>query len=105
MATAIPPRAAEVASKRPVRQKFLCSAAGGAHPGAWSMGMGSVLDVVNLRKGTVPEKKNQVGPWRNLFFESASMVEKGEVEPPKKYRNQYLKSLKMQFFTKFSIFS
>jgi hypothetical protein len=69
-----------VASKRPVRQKFLCSEAGGAHPGAWSMGIGSVLNGVNLRKGTVTwEENNEVGPWRNLFFESASMVEKGEI--------------------------
>jgi len=39
MATAIPPRAAEVASKRPVRQKFLCSEAGGTSwmPGLWGL--------------------------------------------------------------------
>jgi len=53
MATAIPPRAAEVASKRPVRQKFLCSEAAGAQPGAWSIGTGPVLWRGKLRKGTV----------------------------------------------------
>ena len=53
MATAIPPRAAEVASKRPVRQKFRGSEAAGAQPGAWSIGIGPVLNGGNLRKGTV----------------------------------------------------
>jgi hypothetical protein len=53
MATAIPPRAAEVASNRPVRQRLLCSEAGGAQPGASSMGIGSLLNGVNLRKGTM----------------------------------------------------
>jgi hypothetical protein len=53
MATAIPPRAAEVASSRPVRQKFLRSGGGGAQPGAWSIGTGPVLYKGNLRKGTV----------------------------------------------------
>jgi len=71
MATAIPPKAAEVASKRPVRQKFLCSEAGGTQLDAWSMGIGSLRNGVNLRKGTVTwekQKTSEDGPWSNLFF-------------------------------------
>ena len=80
MATAIPPSAAEVASKRPVRQKFLSSEAAGTQPDAWSMGIGSVRDGVNLRKGTGTwEKISEDGSSRNLFFESASMLLKGEI--------------------------
>ena len=76
MATAIPPSAAEVASNRPVRQKFLS----GAQLDAWSMGIGSVRDGVNLRKGTGTwEKISEDGSSRNLFFESASMLLKGEI--------------------------
>jgi hypothetical protein len=70
MATAIPPRAAEVASKRPVRQKFPCSEAGGTQLDAWSMGIGSVRNGINLRKGTsdLQKKNNEDGPRSNLFF-------------------------------------
>jgi hypothetical protein len=106
MATAIPPRAAEVTSNRPVRQKFLRSGRGGAQPGAWSIGTGSVLYKGNLRKGTGTWsgrlKKKLVG--ETYFPKSASMVLTGETGP-KKYRNRYLKSSKMHFFTKFCICS
>jgi hypothetical protein len=70
MATAMPPRAAEVASSRLVRQKFF-----GSGGGAVSLtSTGPVLKAANLRKGTA---------YRNLTFRSASMVLKGAVEPPK----------------------
>jgi hypothetical protein len=52
MATAIPPRAAEVASNRPVRQKLLGSESAEVEPEAWSIGGGPVLCEGNLRKGT-----------------------------------------------------
>jgi hypothetical protein len=69
-----------VASNSPVRQKFRCSGAGGTQPGAWSMGIGSGRNGVNLRKGTVTwEKVSEDGASRNLFFQSASMVVKGEI--------------------------
>jgi hypothetical protein len=58
IATAIPPRAAEVASNNPVRQKFFCSGAGGIQPDAWSMGIGSLRKGINFRKGTVTWEKN-----------------------------------------------
>lgn len=71
MATAIPPKAAEVASNRPVRQKFLCSGAGGTQPDAWSMGMGSVRNGVNLRKGTVTwEKLAKMEPAETYFLKA-----------------------------------
>ena len=47
MATAIPPNAADVASRRPVRQRLLCS--GGSPLSRWSIGSGREL--VNLRIG------------------------------------------------------
>jgi hypothetical protein len=69
MATAIPPRAAEVASKRPVRQKFLCSEAG-AQPSASSIGTGRALGAGNLRKGTMTwEKKQRKNCLEKLIFE------------------------------------
>ena len=60
MATAIPPRAAEVANRRLVRQKFPGS-------GGWtwfSTSTGPALKLTNLRKGTV---------YRNLILRTASM--------------------------------
>jgi hypothetical protein len=57
MATAIPPRAAEVASNRPVRQKLLYSEAIGASADAWFIGIGPDLSWGNWRKGTVTWEK------------------------------------------------
>ena len=79
MATAIPPRAAEVASNRPVRQKFLCSEAAGAQPGARSIGTGPVLFMGNLRKGTVTwEEKWRKKCLEKLIFEKRVYGRKGE---------------------------
>jgi hypothetical protein len=49
MATAIPPRAAEVASNRLVRQKLRCSGEGRS-PEAGSLGTESVLSIFGLGK-------------------------------------------------------
>ena len=59
IARAIPPRAAEVASNKPVRQIFRCSGVRPLQPGPSSIGTGSVLNGENLRKGTMTLKKNE----------------------------------------------
>jgi hypothetical protein len=106
MATAIPPRAAEVASKRPVRQKFPCSEAGGTQLDAWSMGIGSVRSGINLRKGTsdLQKKIAKMDHGATYFFKARLWWGRAKLRP-ERYKNRYLKSLKMHFFTKFSIFS
>jgi hypothetical protein len=78
MATAIPPKAAEVANKRLVRQKF---------PGSdeWaesSTNTGPALNGTNFRNGT---------GYRNLFLRTASMWLMARFEA-KRYKNQDLKS-------------
>jgi hypothetical protein len=87
-----------VASNKPVRQKFLWSGAGGTQPDAWSMGIGSVRNGVSLRKGTLTwEKSSEDGTRRNLFFESASMVVKGEIEA-QKIQESIFKKFENAFF-------
>jgi hypothetical protein len=57
MATAIPPKAAEVASSRPVRQKavpWVGAGSAGFVPRFWSMGMGPVVIVVRLLEMAIP---------------------------------------------------
>jgi len=89
---------AEVASNRPVRQKFLWSGAGGTRPDAWSVGIGSVRNGVNLRNGTVTwEKVSKNGLWRNLSFETASYGVKGEIGP-QKIQESVLKKFENAFF-------
>ena len=62
------------------------------------MGIGSARNVVNLRKGTVTwEKISEDGPTRNLFFESASMVMKGEIGA-QKIQESVLKKFENAFF-------
>ena len=62
------------------------------------MGIGSVRNGINLRKGTVTwEKISEDGPWRNLFFESASMEMKGEIGP-QKIQESVLKKFENAFF-------
>jgi hypothetical protein len=87
MATAIPPRAAEVANKRLVRQKFLGS--GGCS--GFSTSTGPALNGTNLRKGT---------GYRNLFLRTASMLVKSPIEGKKiqesgfkKFRNMFFKEI------------
>jgi hypothetical protein len=89
MATAIPPRAAEVANKRLVRQKFLGS--GGCS--GFSTSTGPALNGTNLRKGT---------GYRNLFLRTASMVVK-TLFGSEKYKNWDLKSSEICFLAKFGI--
>jgi hypothetical protein len=83
MATAMPPRAAEVANKRLVRQKFLGS--GGCS--GFSTSTGPALKGTNLRKGT---------GYRNLFLRTASMLVKTPIKA-KRYRNRDLKVQKYVF--------
>jgi hypothetical protein len=91
MATAIPPNAAEVASKRPVRQKLLCS-------GASSTSTGPGLKAEISRKGTSDLKKSEEGSlYRNLFLITASMLGKGGVEP-RKIQESGFKKLENTFF-------
>jgi hypothetical protein len=62
------------------------------------MGNGSLLNGVNLRKGTITwENFSEYGPRRNLFFESASMVMKGEIET-QKIQESVSKKFKNAFF-------
>jgi hypothetical protein len=77
MATAIPPRAAEVANNRLVRQKFFGS--GGL--AGFSTSTGPALNETNLRKGTGD---------RNFILRTASMFLKTRFGA-KKYRNRDLK--------------
>jgi hypothetical protein len=89
---------AEVASNRPVRQKFLWLGAGGTLPDAWSVGISSVRNGVNLRKGTVTwEKVSENALWRNLSFETASMEMKGEIGP-QKIQESVFKKFENAFF-------
>jgi hypothetical protein len=67
MATAIPPKAAEVARRRLVRQKFRGSDGWASS----STSTGPALNLTNLRKGT---------GYRNLIFGIASMFLKGIVK-------------------------
>jgi hypothetical protein len=89
MATAMPPRAAEVANKRLVRQKFLGS--GGCS--GFSTSTGPALKGTNLRKGT---------GYRNLFLRTASMLVKTPIKA-KRYRNRDLKSSEICFLRKIGI--
>ena len=62
------------------------------------MGIGSMRNGVNLRKGTVTwEKISENGHWRNLFFETASMLVKGEIGP-QKIQESVFKKFENAFF-------
>jgi hypothetical protein len=84
MATAMPPRAAEVANKRLVRQKFLGS--GGCC--GFSTSTGPALKGTNLRKGT---------GYRNLILRTASMALKSPITA-KKIQESGFKKLRNMFF-------
>jgi len=90
MATAIPPKAAEVASKSPERQKFCRSGAEWLSCGdsSWE---GETNSKRNLRSGMddLARKMWEKSARRNLFFETASMWGKGAVEP-ERYSNRDL---------------
>ena len=87
MATAIPPKAAEVASNKPLRQKPLPQKP--LYWGAGELTFRASSIGIGFRRGTgVWKEKNGL---RNLFSESTSMFLTGELDP-KKYSNLYSKS-------------
>jgi hypothetical protein len=103
IATAIPPKAAEVAINRPERQKLRCSGTEGSSSGP-SKSEGETTSKRNLRSGMddLEKKMWEKSPLRNLFLRTASMLGKGVVEP-ERYRNRDLKFKEICFLTKFGI--
>ena len=96
MATAIPPNAAEVAIKRPERQKFRRS--GGGIP-VWSLGLAAVepdLNEICVAAWMTWKKVGKESRTETYFSRTASMLGKGELS--QKIQELGFKNLRNMFF-------
>jgi hypothetical protein len=99
MATAIPPRAAEVASNSPRRQKLLWRGVDGGS----STSLGPVLGVANLRRGTDDLrkiKKNFVGEtyfWKARLWCLRAELKSQKIQESgfKKFRNTFFNEIRL----------